>query len=649
MLRSTGAFFFALLVTACAPTPPAPPAPAIVRGIVSDPERLAFTCVTPGCETTQTVSIGVLGDRRLAIKRILLEDERGEFTFTSTETAPFVLGVEGRFNIEVQYKPVGAPASRTVELAIIYTDASPVEDPERVPPGELRIPMVRRLVGEPLLVATPSSLNFGPLPVGQQKSVPLQLSNDGFGNVALELAAIDAGASSLSAPLPTKTLLAPGEKVDLSVTYAPTTEAYLNTQLVVTTTGEDVEPARVSIEATSIAAARIALEPSGDVNFGELPRTQSRTKTVQLVNQGGSALEIQSVLLSDPSTNVSAALPGGASTLTIAPLTRAELTITLNGNVPGTVDAQVLLATNDPISPTFSVRVIAAVTEPRLTVSPASIDFGTVPVGWVVTRPVELRNTGYGALTVKNITLVGGSSSLFTLRSIPPLPAVLEAGQRVALDVEFRAETSATFGGALSVESDDPAGSFAEVALAAAGGTCEASCPISNGTASCTSGACAVGSCNSGWFDADLQASTGCECQEVGTDPGEFCTSSHYVGTLSDSGSRSQFTGIIPTEGDVDLIRFYAQDKSQMLSDDFDVRINLSSSDPGIRLCIYRHRADNHDVDCYFTDENCPSTRTYRKDGSTGSEDGADFLIKVFRQPGSAPTCTSYTVFMSNG
>ncbi|MFL5320124.1 MAG: hypothetical protein ACJ790_10755, partial [Myxococcaceae bacterium] len=73
----------------CAKSTPADTGPQI-RGIEASPTRLAFLCVTPGCDDTQTAHITVLGDRRVAIKRILLVgDGSSDFDITPSENAPF--------------------------------------------------------------------------------------------------------------------------------------------------------------------------------------------------------------------------------------------------------------------------------------------------------------------------------------------------------------------------------------------------------------------------------------------------------------------------------------------------------------------------------------------------------------------------------
>jgi hypothetical protein len=200
----------------------------------------------------------------------------------------------------------------------------------------------------------------------------------------------------------------------------------------------------------------------------------------------------------------------------------------------------------------------------------------------------------------------------------------------------------------LSIETNDQETPSVEVNLAAAGASCDRGCPIANGTPSCDSGACAVGSCNAGFFDVDRSATNGCECRDVGNDPGAFCADALWMGSLGE-GDRANHTGMLPAEGDEDVLRFYANDDTGFFDEDFDVNVRLESADPSIRLCVYRHNTSGHQTECFFENESCPGDRSFRRGGSLGPDDSADFIVRVRRNPGSAPSCTPYTVFVRNG
>jgi hypothetical protein len=276
-----------------------------------------------------------------------------------------------------------------------------------------------------------------------------------------------------------------------------------------------------------------------------------------------------------------------------------------------------------------------------------------VPLGWVVTRPIEIKNVGWGPLTVKNVTLVSGSAIQYALSSVPSTPFTLDRDARAAFNVQFQAEAMGlTFPGQVSVETDDAANPFSVVTLSATVGSCMESCPIANGTPSCDMGTCKVGMCLPNFYDSNGSPTDGCECREVSaTDPGAFCMGVADQGTLNDEdGAATTFTGVIPTSDDIDLVQFFGNDQTGFFTDSYDVKIRLDSADPGIQMCVYHHQGGQPGAgECYFSEEVCPTSRYYEHGGNFGGDDGAEYVIKVFRTAQSAATCTPYTLFMSNG
>ncbi len=636
-----------------------PTGPTRPPGLYAEPAQVAFTCVNLGCDETKVVRVTVSGDRRVAVKRLLLSGPAAaDFSFTSSETPPFIVGSGASFEVTIRYSPTGAPAPGSVVVAADYTDASPDESPTRLPPGSLPIPLVRRLVGEPELVIAPTALHYGVVPTGKSKKLELRVFNGGFGNVALDVSALDAGSTGITVALPEQRSMIADSGIVVPMTWSPKTPEYLHTELEVTVSTPGVPSGRVLVEGTSLYYPRIAVEPTNSLDFGEVPKGHSRRLPIEVVNQGGSDLVVTRLDLTDSlgAIHLWAAdggelpLDGGAS-LVVGPLGRELVTLELNGATPGELDGQLALTSNDQAAPLSVVSLKGTVTEPKVLVSPSKIDFGTVPQGWVVTRALELRNTGFGSLTLKNITFVAGSSSLYSLVNLPALPLHLKRDQRVALEVQFRAETAATFNGSVSVETDDLANSFAEVPVTVRVGSCAEGCPITNGSPACNGGVCSIEKCDPGWYDTDGLAADGCECHDLAADPGEFCSDATDMGTLRDKDNvQRSFTGLLATSNDVDMIRFFGEDSSGFFNEEYNVKIRLESTDPSIGMCVYRHDTADHSSECFFDNEDCPPGRYYERDGTLVKEDGADYVIKVKRLvSGGAPTCTTYTVFMSNG
>ncbi len=621
------------------------------RGLRAIPRQLAFTCVTPGCDTTLAVKVQSTVNRRVAVKRVVLSKDSGEYTLTPSIATPFILGAASEFSIDVKYAPQSAPAADDLRVLVTYTDASPdSEDPDRLEPGELEIPLVRRLVGEPALDVQPRSLNFGLVRQGEMKTLPAIARNVGFGNIALAVDQVDAGHPWVSVTLPTFSALVPDAGLSIPVIFKPTTRGYYQGDVIIGSSTPAVNPVTFEVEGTSFIDGVIAVEPEERaIDFGDVPRRQRRQVTVQAANLGGNALFISNVTVRDLSNNVRVSLPNMAMTATLDSLKRIPLTLDLDASQPGIVDAMLVITSTDATRPTLEIPVRGVVTEPRIEVTPTTLAWGNTPLGWQVTKNLELKNVGFGALTVKRITFVGGTSNLYSFKNLPALPFTLATAGRGNIEIEFRADAMAAFNGSVSIETDDPVQQIVEIPMTATGVSCTSGCMVANATPSCMNGQCGIAACNAGYFNTDAMASNGCECQETGSDPSGFCSMGEYKGNLKDtSGQTAQHQGMLPEQDDVDWIRFHAEDATNFLSDDFDVRISLTTSDPSIEMCIYRKSGTSHDSSCYMQGETC-GIRSFRRDGSIGSEDGADFDIKIYRRANAAPTCTTYTVNMSNG
>jgi hypothetical protein len=639
----------ASLLAGCAPSQPAPSSVPGTSALMAAPASVAFTCVAPGCDTTTTVRVASTVNRPIAVQRVALSDPTRDVTAAPAQAVPFVLGPAADFAVAVRYRPSDQPPPEGLRLLIAFADASLDLGPERLQPGELAIPLVPRLVGEARLAASPGRLDFGVVPPGSRKALGLRVLNSGFGNIALTVAGWDAGAAPLQVALPSPLSLAPDAGADLEVAWAPAGEQYLEGVLQLSASTPGVDPVVVPFEGTSLGRPHLAVVPeAATVDFGEVPRGASAHVTVRLANLGGQALTLSRVLVADPLHDLSARLPVGAAGAVLGPLQRLDLDLALDARTAGALAATVELFSDDPARPRLQLEVTGTVTQPALEATPAEVGFGVVPVGWVKTRSVELRNVGFGALEVRRIGLVGGSASAFTLAGLPTLPVTLQRDQRATFELEFAAQGAVPFSGAVAVETDVERTPVLEVPVSATGASCQVGCPLPHGTPSCAGGTCSVGACSAGWYDANHLAADGCECAEVGTDAPSFCGSAVDQGTLPDNGARASVTGILPLDGDVDWIRFFAEDQSQFFfSDAYLVRIRLTSSDPTLQLCVYRFDTAAPTSACFLADETC--TRDFSRAGTWGPDDSAEYHLRVFRAPGAAPTCTPYTVWMSNG
>ncbi len=656
-VRKLAYIMTALAVGGCRGTPgsggevilePKPP------GIEAEPNWLTFTCVEPGCDSTLEATVSVVGDRAVAIKRIVLSDrDRTDFEVSSTRTPPFVMEPLESFTVQAQFLPDGDPRLGDVDVRITFGDASADEDSERIEAGEMNIPLVRRLIGEPQLTTAPDTLMFGPVLASAEKRLPLTITNSGFGNVGLVIDRIETDHPGILRieNLPPNALV-PGDSWDIEVVYEPMSNDVLDGILRVVPVGSTVSTIEVPYRGTSVPNPRLVVEPEV-IELGEIPVGMLSMKEIEISNLGAEPLFISDMSLGriPRALNVQMRFDNMETlTGTVAPLQTKILTIMAEGADAGAVATNLRITSTDPSNPVLDLPFSALVTKPEIQVTPAVLDFGNVPRGWTTVQNIEVSNVGYGELVITNVAMILGSSDLFTLREVPALPITLRHDQRVGFEIEFRSEAEASFAATLSIDTNDPETPFSEVTMAAAGASCDLGCPIQNGTPSCLMGICEIGSCNPDFYDADLDAATGCECAEIDRDPGSFCAQSRYLGRLDDdNGDSATFTGILPTGEDEDVIRFFANDTTGFFSEKYDVRVTMQSADPSIRFCVYRHDTGDHLTECYFDNESCPTNRSYRRDGSLGPDDSADYVIKVFRENGAAPACTPYTLFVRNG
>ncbi|MEL7369596.1 MAG: hypothetical protein AAFN74_11830, partial [Myxococcota bacterium] len=215
-------------------------------GIRAVPRWLTFTCVDPGCNEGLNARIEVEGNRDVAIKRIVLSDpDRTDFIVEPAKDAPFVLRRTETFDIRVRHEPTGDPREGDVELIVTFTDAAADEGENRLPAGELAIPLVRRLVGEPQLAVSPSMINFGAVPLGETRTADLTLTNEGSGNLGLVFDSIetDFAEAIRIENMPSQALL-PDERWNIRVVYQPVVERFVSGFVTVQPFSEGVMTAR---------------------------------------------------------------------------------------------------------------------------------------------------------------------------------------------------------------------------------------------------------------------------------------------------------------------------------------------------------------------------------------------------------------------
>jgi hypothetical protein len=197
------------------------------------------------------------------------------------------------------------------------------------------------------------------------------------------------------------------------------------------------------------AAPSIRIEPPQVIWTG-VPYGEVEVQTLTVGNEGDAALNVANIRVEQSNAfTVLTELPftvpsGGTKAVEIAyePVTDEDL-------------GRAFVESNDPTSPTVNAELIGTSGSPRLVIDPPVHDFGAIAVLCRDTVTHTLRNEGTADLLVQSLYEIGES---YTIEAAPEVPFTLAPGEEAEVQVRFAPILARTFGGALYVESNDPAG-----------------------------------------------------------------------------------------------------------------------------------------------------------------------------------------------
>lgn len=180
----------------------------------------------------------------------------------------------------------------------------------------------------------------------------------------------------------------------------------------------------------------------------------------------GAASDVCSVSLTAPAPTggFSVSLASSSSAVTVpASLAVAAgattATFTATASAVTTAQAATISASASGISKAVALQLNPATA--ALTLSTASVSFGTVPLNTPSTQSVTLTSSGTANLTISALSLTGTG---FTISGIAA-PLTLAPGQSASLNVQFDPTTASSFTGALTISSNASSGASQTIAL----------------------------------------------------------------------------------------------------------------------------------------------------------------------------------------
>jgi len=294
-----------------------------------------------------------------------------------------------------------------------------------------------------LLAASTSSLSFGNALVGSSASQTMTVTNSGTGSVSIVQAAISGAGFTFSGCSGAMTLAA-GQSLTLTVSFAPSTAGSATGSLSVVSNATN-SPATIALSGTGVQA-QISVIPAS-VSFGNVAVGVTNTQSFTIQNAGTANLSVTQAVMAGTGFTLSgltvplSVVPGGSSTFSV-------------GFTPGAASSftgSLTLVSNTTNSP-LVVALAGTGVSPilQLTVTPASLSFGSITTGTSTTQSVTVTNSGNASVTLSQISESGAGFSV----SGCTLPLTLAAGQSTSFNVTFDPATASSLSGSVTVTSN---------------------------------------------------------------------------------------------------------------------------------------------------------------------------------------------------
>lgn len=283
------------------------------------------------------------------------------------------------------------------------------------------------------LVANPGSLNFGQVQVGATPSATATLTNSSGMTVAVSQANVT-GSAFLLTGLAVPLTLTAGQSINFTVTFAPKSTGAATGDLTILSTATN-STLDVPLSGTSVTPGLLGANP-GSVSFGTVAVGNNQTQSVTLGNSGGSSVAISKASITGPGFSLS----GLTTPLTLNAGQNKTFNIIFSPASAGSASGSVSITSNAS-NPSLSISLSGtggSTVAGQLSVSPSSINFGTVTVGTSQSQAAKL-NASTGAVTVSS--LGGLSGSEFSVSGII-LPVTISAGSSASFTVTFAPQAS---------------------------------------------------------------------------------------------------------------------------------------------------------------------------------------------------------------
>jgi len=303
-------------------------------------------------------------------------------------------------------------------------------------------------VPAPQIALSPENLSFGTIDTGQVAIDSVCIKNYGVLDLHIQDIQLTGGDSAEFSIEHSCSTIAPGDSCKVQVTFAPDSMGYKQITLKITSDDPDTPVAEAVITGRTPAPV-IQVDP-GDLVFDltEVGGTDSLGLTIK--NAGDRDLEIHSLKLSGEN---SGEFDYQSACGTISPDDSCEIEVIFVPESPGTKSATLDIYSNDPDNPELTVSLDGRTPAAHIEIQAEVLDFGTVPVGNLVTEQIILENSGERQLNISALTISGTNASLFHASNTC---GVISPEGSCPVDITFHPTSEGPKTAVLTISSNDP-------------------------------------------------------------------------------------------------------------------------------------------------------------------------------------------------
>ena len=304
--------------------------------------------------------------------------------------------------------------------------------------------------GVTAITVAPTTLDFGTITVNQMSSLPVTITNAGAAAISVNsilLSGPDAGAFSQTNTCGTS--LPGSSSCTITVTFQPVSSGSKTATLTIRDS-DPSSPQTVSLSGTSSAASPGVQFSPVSLAFGNgIFQTPSAPMTTTLTNSGTASLSISKIAVTGDTSDFSETNTCGSA---VAQGASCTITVTFTPAAIGARSASVSVTDNATGSPQTVSLTGTGLT--ALTITPASLGFGTVNVGSTSTLSLSIKNSSIASIAVTSFVFGGADPGDFSQTNT--CGTSLAGNSSCTVSVTFKPASTGSRSGTLSIKDSDP-------------------------------------------------------------------------------------------------------------------------------------------------------------------------------------------------